>query len=97
MLIDQISDEPGHVIGRQPVIQRRGQQQILPRIERPERLIHRTPGLRQIPLRPLPRCHLEQAPVTLIVWHTKFSREAAQFPRTSTGVLLTRAPSLGLS
>jgi hypothetical protein len=41
ILIDELADEPGQVLGGQPVIQRRRQQQSLIRIESPKRLIHR--------------------------------------------------------
>ncbi|WP_435855239.1 hypothetical protein [Streptomyces mirabilis] len=57
-LVDQVGDEPGEMILGQPVVQRRGQQQDLMRVERPEPLVHR----RRAPLRPpLPdRLDLEQ-------------------------------------
>ncbi|AJC61689.1 hypothetical protein GZL_09166 [Streptomyces sp. 769] len=39
-LVDQVGNEPGEMILRQPVVQRRGQQQDLVWVEVPERLVH---------------------------------------------------------
>jgi len=41
MLIHQLGHEPGQMIGRQPLIQRRRQQELLTRVEATKRLIHR--------------------------------------------------------
>ncbi len=70
MLIDQLSDEPGQVLSRQPVIQRRRQQQHLIGIEEPERLVHRHLRSCRNALRQLDPVHLEQAVFHVIDWHT---------------------------
>ena len=57
-LVDQVGDEPGEMALGQPVLQRRGQQQDLVRVERPEPLVRRRRTALRLPL--LNRLDLEQ-------------------------------------
>src|SRR5450631_948025 len=88
MLIDQISDKPGEVLLRQPLIQRRRDQQQLVRLERSEDLVH-WPGFDQ---RRLHRCHLEKTLIILFRWHTEVSQRSPDQRSTPTSVLRTHAP-----
>jgi len=74
VLINQIGDEPGQVILRQPLIQRRRDQEDLIGLERPKRLIHRPPHQH----RRHHRRHLEQAVITVIRRHTEVSQRSAR-------------------
>ena len=92
VLIDQLGDETCQMLGRQPVIQRRRQQQALTRIERPKRLVHRR-FRRHIPrINPLRRIYRKQPILTSITSHTSSSRAHSHQPSTPPGVLLTHAP-----
>jgi hypothetical protein len=68
-LVNQFGDEPGEVVLGQPIVQRRGQQQDLVRVERPEPLVHpRRTALRLLLLdrldleQPIPTTHTDIIP-----------------------------------
>src|SRR5664279_1684692 len=90
MLIDQISDKPGEVLLRGPLIQRRRDQQQLVRLERSEDLVHR-PALHD---RRLHRRHLEKTLIILFRWHTEVSQRSPNQRSTPASVLRTHAPRL---
>ena len=75
------------MILREPLIQRRRNQQQLVRLERSERLIHR-PGLDHPRLH---RRHLEKTVITIIRRHTRVSQHSPQHRSTPTRVLRTHA------
>ncbi len=93
MLIDQLGDEPGQVLARQPIIQRRRQQQPLIRIEHPKGLVHRRLRRQRMRIYPLTRTYLEQPTTIEIIRHTQSSRLPGNQPNTPSGVLPTHAPS----
>ncbi|MGH8881208.1 MAG: hypothetical protein ACRD0P_28305, partial [Stackebrandtia sp.] len=70
MLIDQIGDEPGQMPRRQPLIQRRRQQQVLLRGERAKRFVHRALRYRLAADALRTRRNLKQALIISIAWHT---------------------------
>ena len=93
VLIDQVSNKPGQVVLREPLIQRRRDQQHLIGLERPECLVHRT----QLDHRRLHRLNREQPIITLICRHTQVSQRSARYRSTPRRVFRTHAPSRAAS
>jgi hypothetical protein len=79
MLIDQISDKPGEVVLRQPLVQRRRDQQQLVRLGTLGTSIRR-PALHD---RRFHRRHFEKTLIIPCLWHTEVSEQPSnqQAPR----------------